>query len=597
MRKWFSKRKLSEQILANYLSLFWVVFVICISAYVILSNQYTKSSENNTVEYAVQITRSNMQVLFDNAINCSKSIAYNSTVQEAFQSEGNLGYEQRLALKEEIVQNTASFEGISSVFLFDIEGNAYVAGQIDDVEVIRRQLMDHSYFDSSLREKDGGKTTSIMSFFYENSDTGAKKQILSFVRVVRDLNTMEDLGVLVVNLPVSSITNIIHTISEQTGVDLLLFDSDNNEIIASKGVQWVAGEVQQKMVNPGQEEYKDITKAFKQYRIGSYEEENQSWIIAATLERSFMLSGLQPAILIVLIVFALGIIIGIMGASYITSKITRPLSNILTSMEGIRDNNLKRVVLIETNYEMDNLQERYNNMLDEIENLMSQKVEEQRMRKRYELSLLQEQIKPHFLYNTFDSVCALAKLGRTEDVYTMMQALGQYYRGSLHKGQTMITVQEEIAIVENYLIIQSFRYDDVFDVVYDVDESVKSCKTIKLILQPLVENAIYHGFREKGLTGTIIIRAKEDADYVKLQVEDDGIGMETDQLKQLWNPVKEQRGKRFGLPGTIQRINLYYNDTEKNLVDIDSSYGKGMKITIWIPKKGDDEDAERIDNR
>lgn len=597
MRKLFSKRKLSQQILTYYLSLFWVVFVICIGVYVILSNQYTKSSENNTVEYVVQIARSNMQVLFDNAINCSKSIAYNSTVQEAFQSGGNLGYNQRLQLKDEIVQNTASFEGISSVFLFDIDGNAYVAGQIDDVEVIRRQLMDHSYFDSSLREKDGGKTTSIMSFSYKNSDTGAGKEILSFVRVIRDLNTMEDLGVLVVNVPVAGITEIINTISEQAGVNLMLFDSDNNEIIASKGNQWAAEEVQEKSANPGQEEYRDVTKNFKKYRMGTYKEENESWIIVATLERSIMLAGPQPAIIIILVVSALGIVIGIMGASYITSKITRPLSNILASMEGIRNNNLERVVLINTNYEMDNLQERYNNMLDEIENLMSQKVEEQRMRKRYELSLLQEQIKPHFLYNTFDSVCALAKLGRTEDVYTMMQALGQYYRGSLHKGQTMITIQEELAIVENYLIIQSFRYDDVFEVVYDVDENVKSNKTIKLILQPLVENAIYHGFREKGLTGTIVIRAKDAREYVKLQIEDDGIGMETEQLEQLWSPVKEQQGKRFGLPGTIQRINLYYNDAKKKLVDIESTYGEGMKITIWIPKKGGGEDAECIDNR
>ena len=263
-------------------------------------------------------------------------------------------------------------------------------------------------------------------------------------------------------------------------------------------------------------------------------------------------------------------------------------------MESVGDNHLQRVVLIKTNYEMDNLQEKYNHMLDELENLMSQKVEEQRMRKKYELSLLQEQIKPHFLYNTFDSVCALAKLGRTEDVYIMMQALGQYYRSSLHRGQTVITVQEELSIVENYLVIQSFRYDDVFDVVYDVDESVKRCKTIKLILQPLVENAIYHGFRENDLTGTIVIRAKDAEKYVKMQVEDNGIGIEPDQIEQMLHPIQEQRGRRFGLPGTIQRINLYYNCQEKNLVEIESTYGSGT--TIWIPKEGEKEDAERIDN-
>lgn len=596
MSKWFSQKRLLGQIRAYYLILFAVIFIVCVGLYVITSNQYTKSSENSSLEYGMKIAESNMRVWFDNATNCSKSIAYSDTVQEILQSGSNLDYEHRLSLQKEIVHSAACFDGISSIFLFDTDGNAYVSGEIDDVEVIRKQLMDHSYFDSSFGEADSDKATSIMTFSYEDSDTGTQRQVLSFVRLVRELNSMESVGVLVVNIPGSNVADIINTVSKQTGIDLMLYDSDSNEIIASQGPEWVASEVKNSLVSPDEEIYKDITHGAKRYRIGIYGNKNDSWIIAGMIQRNLMLSVLQPAIIIICIVFVLGILLGIIGASYITAKITRPLSNILISMESVGDNHLQRVVLIKTNYEMDNLQEKYNHMLDELENLMSQKVEEQRMRKKYELSLLQEQIKPHFLYNTFDSVCALAKLGRTEDVYTMMQALGQYYRSSLHKGQTVITVQEELSIVENYLVIQSFRYDDVFEVVYDVDESVKRCKTIKLILQPLVENAIYHGFRENDLTGTIVIRAKDADKYVKMQVEDNGIGIEPDQIEQMLHPIQEQRGRRFGLPGTIQRINLYYNCQEKNLVEIESTYGSGTTITIWIPKEGEKEDAERIDN-
>ena len=137
----------------------------------------------------------------------------------------------------------------------------------------------------------------------------------------------------------------------------------------------------------------------------------------------------------------------------------------------------------------------------------------------------------------------------------------------------------------------------MFKAVSDVDKSVESYITIKLILQPLVENAIYHGFRENDLYGTITIRAKDADDYIKLQVEDDGIGMKKEQLNELLNHAYNHQGKRFGLPGTIQRINLYYNHKENNLVDIESEYGKGTRITIWIPKKGADEDAECHDYR
>ena len=169
----------------------------------------------------------------------------------------------------------------------------------------------------------------------------------------------------------------------------------------------------------------------------------------------------------------------------------------------------------------------------------------------------------------------------------MMQALGQYYRKSLHKGQQIIAVKEEVEIVENYLIIQSFRYDDVFEVEYDIDDSVKECKTVKLILQPLVENAIYHGFRENDLQGTITIRAKDDGDYVKFQVEDDGIGMEKEKLDRILYRTEDSPEKRFGLFGTIQRIQLYYQ--QENLVQIDSEVGKGTVITVRIPKEKNEE--------
>lgn len=167
----------------------------------------------------------------------------------------------------------------------------------------------------------------------------------------------------------------------------------------------------------------------------------------------------------------------------------------------------------------------------------------------------------------------------------MMQALGQYYRSSLNKGQEIITINEELRIVENYLIIQSFRYDDVFDVVYDVDESVKQYKMIKLILQPFVENAIYHGFREHDLQGTITIRAKDDGDYVKLQVEDDGMGMPEEKIQELLQNSEKNQGKRFGLYGTMQRIGLYYHQENKKLFDIQSELGEGTVITVWIPKE------------
>lgn len=596
MRKSFNKKNLSEQIILYYMFLFLVIFIICIGTYLFSSRRQIKTIENNSLEYGIQIAHSNMKILTENANNCSKSIAYSDIIQKAFSGKEAIGYEEQVAVYEEIMQNIACFDGVSSVYLFDKAGNSYVAGEIAEVEVIRKRLMDYLYFENTFQEDEKSQSVSVMTTTYQGRD-GRNRQMLSFVRQINDLNTMKNIGILVVNVPIEEVKEMIDMVCAQTGIELSLIDSENREILSSSDGGWIVQNNMDELTLPGKTNYSNIQKNNRRYKIGSMEEENHSWIIIGAIEKNSIMSDFQKSVIYSFIIVLLGIALCIIGASYITSKITRPLSNILKSMENVRNNRFERVPLIDTNYEIDNLQQRYNLMLDEIENLMTQKIEEQRLRKKYELSLLQEQIKPHFLYNTFDSVCALARMGKTEDVYTMMQALGQYYRGSLHKGQTLITIKEELKIVENYLIIQGYRYDDVFKAVYDVDKSVESYMTIKLILQPLVENAIYHGFRENDLYGTITIRAKDADDYIKLQVEDDGIGMKKEQLNELLNHAYNHQGKRFGLPGTIQRINLYYNHKENNLVDIESEYGKGTRITIWIPKKGADEDAECHDYR
>lgn len=534
-----------------------------------------------------------MEIIFENVNSCSKTIAYNNTVQKALSENKEIKYEDRTAIQDVIIQNMTSFDEISSIYLFDDLGKPYVSGDIYEVEIIRKHLKDLSYFETSFDDGDKNKAFFIMDFPAE--DGVKRSQILSFVRRVRNINTMKDMGIVVINVPVTKIQDTVDTISSQSGIEIALMDSEDNKIIASQNGEWLTTEALEKATTLKNESYEEIKRDSGNYKIGIVEDDNKLWYVIGGVSRSIILSNLNNFLIISILVLILGIAFCVLGATYITSRIMKPVSNILNSMEQVRDNSLERIPIIETNLEIDNLQQRYNHMLDEIEKLMSQKIEEQRLRRKYELSLLQEQIKPHFLYNTFDSVCALAKMGESESVYIMMQALGQYYRGSLHKGKTVISIEEEIKIVENYLIIQSYRYDDVFEVVYDVDDNVKTYKTIKLILQPLVENAIYHGFRENGLSGHITIRAKDEKEYVRLEIEDDGIGMSKEMIDKLLVNTYDYQGKRFGLPGTIQRINLYYGYLNRNLVDIKSEYGKGTIITIWIPKEGGIEYAEHID--
>ena len=585
MTKRFEKKTFSEQIRFYYILLFLLVFIICGGLYIVTARRLVESSEDKSLDYSLQMVEGNMESLLKNINDDSKIIAYNEVVQNTLQMEMPLDYESRANLQDAINQIAACCEGISSIYLFDNEGEAYTAGNVYEVEEIRSYLKETSMYQSELK-KSGGSSKDSFVFSYQTY-LDENRQIISFIRKIRNLDTMEDMGILSINIPATRILETFSRISLQNNMESAVLDQDKNIIAASSEGDWLKEMSEKENLKTGTEAFKVVLNDGKRYRIGKVESESQDWSVVAALPRSETLAAMQAYALFSVICILAGMGMCVFGASQITRRINRPLKNILSSMEQVKEGRLERVVVIETNAEIDELQKHYNQMLDETEQLMTQKVEEQRMRRKYELSLLQAQIKPHFLYNTFDSVCALAMMGETKAVYTMMQALGQYYRKSLHKGQQIIPVKEEIEIVENYLIIQSFRYDDVFEVEYDIDDSVKDCKTVKLILQPLVENAIYHGFRENDLQGTITIRAKDDGDYIKFQVEDDGIGMEKEKLDRILYCTEDSPEKRFGLFGTIQRIQLYYQ--QENLVQIDSEVGKGTVITVRIPKEKDEE--------
>lgn len=585
MTKRFEKKTFSEQIRFYYILLFLLVFIICGGLYIVTARRLVESSEDKSLDYSLQMVEGNMESLLKNINDDSKIIAYNEVVQNTLQMEMPLDYESRANLQDAINLIAACCEGISSIYLFDNEGEAYTAGNVYEVEEIRSYLKETSMYQSELK-KSGGSSKDSFVFSYQTY-LDENRQIISFIRKIRNLDTMEDMGILAINIPATRILETFSQISLQNNMEIAVLDQDKNIIAASSEGDWLKEMSEKEKLKTGTEAFKVVLNDGKRYRIGKVESESQDWSVVAALPRSETLAAMQAYALFSVICILAGMGMCVFGASQITRRINRPLKNILSSMEQVKEGRLERVVVIETNAEIDELQKHYNQMLDETEQLMTQKVEEQRMRRKYELSLLQAQIKPHFLYNTFDSVCALAMMGETKAVYTMMQALGQYYRKSLHKGQQIIPVKEEIEIVENYLIIQSFRYDDVFEVEYDIDDSVKDCKTVKLILQPLVENAIYHGFRENDLQGTITIRAKDDGDYIKFQVEDDGIGMEKEKLDRILYCTEDSPEKRFGLFGTIQRIQLYYQ--QENLVQIDSEVGKGTVITVRIPKEKDEE--------
>jgi two-component system sensor histidine kinase YesM len=256
---------------------------------------------------------------------------------------------------------------------------------------------------------------------------------------------------------------------------------------------------------------------------------------------------------------------------------------------ALTENDLQVLVTSENANEIAELGLSFNIMIGKIKELLDNKVKEQENLKKAEFRALQAQINPHFLYNTLDTIVWMAEAKQNDQVIEIVSALSRFFRISLSRGKDWITVEEEIERTRSYLTIQKIRYRDIPDYTIEVDESVLNGTTIKLILQPLVENALYHGIKNKRGGGTINVRAnKKDDVTIQFEVEDNGIGMTGYKLEKIQanlngnaDNINLEAENGFGLENVNQRVKLYYG--KEYGLSIDSQCNEGTRITLIIP--------------
>jgi two-component system sensor histidine kinase YesM len=288
-----------------------------------------------------------------------------------------------------------------------------------------------------------------------------------------------------------------------------------------------------------------------------------------------------------MILWIFAIVLGItwMLIIVISNSISKPLQYLceLTKQVGEGDFSLKQPK--SRGDEVMALEKSFHTMVGKIESLVENVKKEQINLRQMELKLLQVQINPHFLYNTLDTISWMAEDGRTDDVVEMVLALSAFFRTGLSKGRDYITLKEEESHIRSYLQIQQFRYGDILNYEIDIPEAIGDCMLLKLTLQPLVENALYHGIKQKRGKGKIKVSADYDSSFIVLKVEDDGIGMKEDELQTLRQSVEGgnlgDSDKGFGLGNVHERIRLNYGKGYG--VVIDSIYEEGTCVTVCLP--------------
>lgn len=291
-----------------------------------------------------------------------------------------------------------------------------------------------------------------------------------------------------------------------------------------------------------------------------------------------------------IIIILFSFIVALNGYLSFSKSIQQPLTDMKQMSNQIAQGNLSARTIIPDVEELIPLANNLNSMAGQIDLLFKKNIEEQQNLQKAEMKALQAQITPHFLYNTFDTIIWLAEEEKTEEVVKITKAFSDFLRISLSRGHEWITIGQELDHIRNYLTIQKIRYADILNYEINVNEKLCNFKTIKLILQPLVENAIYHGIKNKRGRGHLVVTVDftdQSEKEILFTVQDDGAGFTPERLEQVINEMNSDLGAEkltsvYGVYNVNKKLKLYYGDKTQGLV-IESERNKGSKISFVIP--------------
>lgn len=315
--------------------------------------------------------------------------------------------------------------------------------------------------------------------------------------------------------------------------------------------------------------------------------QNYIYYEAANMEtlRQDISEGAADTTRVLLTVFVAVLMITWMLAEYITRSIAVPIEKLCESTQKVAKGDFSTRVVAGSGDELDELADSFNIMVGEISGLVEDVKTEQLNLRMMELKLLQTQINPHFLYNTLDTIIWLAEDCQTEQVVAMVTSLSDFFRTTLSKGKDYISIREEESHIRSYLEIQKFRYRDILEFEIDFSEEIRDYQIIKLTLQPIVENALYHGIKNKRGMGKITVTGRMAGENIEFIIKDNGIGMDEqtlERIRRVINGEEEFDSKGgFGMANVEKRIQLNYGK-EYGMV-LNSEYGFGTEIKISIP--------------
>ena len=463
--------------------------------------------------------------------------------------------DSKKSIKKMIYSILGNNKGIKSITVIGKNGNIVSSDKNNDMKISENMMKEKWYVDAI--------NNSDMPIFNPSrkNSTSSMNSALWFLSISRDIKNSkgENLGVIVFDIKYEILERYLNSISFGKQIDNIIVDKNNN-IIYYKDVKCFADK---KCLAKFSEKNKNKDTYLYETQI-----ENTNWNLRSLANTNDLVTLKKNFSHIVIIIFLVSLAFSSIITFIVITKILRPLIKLENHMQNF-ENNLREFHLSEkTGYEIQNLVEHFNVMVEKIKYL-----------REYEIKALHSQINPHFLYNTLDTIIWMAEFEDNEKVISITKSLANYFRLSLSNGHEKIPLKDEIMHTKEYLFIQKQRYEDKLSYFFNIeDESLLSIEVPKIIIQPIVENSIYHGIKNLSENGIITIDVYRENSAINILIKDNGIGFE--KAKQF----KKSKTGGVGIKNVDKRIKFYYGKNYGVFINKDNKT-EGAEVIIKIPFK------------
>lgn len=580
--------KIKSRFRNRVIGYFFIVIVCAVVGYMVAailnSRQMIEDMTTENTEHVISIINGEIDSYILNMASYSNLLSQNSDVRSFLFSEDSSDNinQSKIRMEEQFLILKRAREDIVNIGVIGKNGRYFFNNSHQKMNV-GADIDEYDWLNAAFNGK-----RSVSPSHVQNIIKDEYTWVVTLSDVIVNYVDSNSPGAVFIDLNFSTISDLCDGVSLGEKGYIFIIDEDGTIVYHPKQQLIYGGFITEEIdrVKSSSEKTMYSKDGSKLYIIGK--SDVTGWTTVGVYYQEEMVNRVKNIVLQYLLISGILLIVATLMAVMLGNAVTSPILKLRESMLQVQKGDFDvHLEELETDDEIGDLVSSFETMTGEINHLIENNIRTEKEKRKNEMKALQAQINPHFLYNTLDSIIWMSEAGKKDDVIKMTSSLSKLLRRSISNPDEKVTLEEEIDQVNNYLVIQKMRYRDKLEYEIETDSELNKHMVLKLLLQPLVENAIYHGIKNKEGKGFISIKEYEEDGKLCISIQDDGVGMSPDQLEQIFDQEKnDSRGTGVGVYNVDKRIKLNYG--EDYGLYFRSWQGLGTIATIVLPLNDDE---------